>query len=539
MPWSKGDVDRHKKGLDDKQKERWVATANNVLSACLSKGGSQKECEGKAVRIANGTVATHDEIVTIYLQNEKYQVTEKTLGGRKHLVVPVVMMVEGVHNGSHGPVYHSIDELGKWPGSWNGIPVTIDHPQKDGINISANDPEVMESQTVGKIYGTFVKDNAKLAAEAWLDEERLRQISVKILDSINKGDPVEVSLGIFTDDEYKEGKWNGESYDAIARNHRPDHLALLPDSAGACSLLDGCGIRVNVKGGSDVDVNEAVTGMEKKRKDLKMSVAEFYAVPRDPPSESKLPIFDAAHVRNAMARFNQTQGLSAEEKASARRKIIAKAHSFKIDIGDFEEAGDDYDDEQIQIDSQKDAWEIYVGDEKIAEGSGLIRTRFNLNTNEKEEVTKMADDVKKCAPCVKEKVNELIANSQSKFTEDDREWLESLDEARLEKFTPTIVEKEKKVEVNALSDEDQKALAAYKKQLKEKREKLIQDIQDNAKDVWTPEVLNEMDDDKLERVFKSIKKEEVVDYSGRTSNLDVTSRGIEPLYPAGVEIEKK
>ena len=151
----------------------------------------------------------------------------------------------------------------------------------------------------------------------------------------------------------------------------------------------------------------------------------------------------------------------------------------------------------------------------------------------------MADDVKKCAPCVKEKVNELIANSQSKFTEDDREWLESLDEARLEKFTPTIVEKEKKVEVNALSDEDQKALAAYKKQLKEKREKLIQDIQDNAKDVWTPEVLNEMDDDKLERVFKSIKKEEVVDYSGRTSNLDVTSRGIEPLYPAGVEIEKK
>lgn len=30
--------------------------------------------------------------------------------------------------------------------------------------------------------------------------------------------------------------------DAVARNHRPDHLAILPDQVGACSLADGAGL---------------------------------------------------------------------------------------------------------------------------------------------------------------------------------------------------------------------------------------------------------------------------------------------------------
>jgi len=51
MPWTVGDVERHKKGLSDSQKEAWVKIANSTLAACQKKGGS--DCEGKAVRIAN------------------------------------------------------------------------------------------------------------------------------------------------------------------------------------------------------------------------------------------------------------------------------------------------------------------------------------------------------------------------------------------------------------------------------------------------------------------------------------------------------
>jgi len=78
--------------------------------------------------------------------------------------------------------------------------------------------------------------------------------------------------------------------------------------------------------------NAQVTDMETKRKELGMSVSEFYAVPRDPPSASKLPIFDASHVRNALARFNQVEGLTPEEKATAKNKIFTAAKKFNITV---------------------------------------------------------------------------------------------------------------------------------------------------------------------------------------------------------------
>jgi len=53
MPWTVKDVDEHKKGLTPSQKREWVRVANETLNDCLKAGGSQKICEGKAIRIAN------------------------------------------------------------------------------------------------------------------------------------------------------------------------------------------------------------------------------------------------------------------------------------------------------------------------------------------------------------------------------------------------------------------------------------------------------------------------------------------------------
>ena len=55
MPWTVDDVERHIKGLTDKQKRQWIHIANSVLSRCEIAGES--DCEGKAVRQANGTVS--------------------------------------------------------------------------------------------------------------------------------------------------------------------------------------------------------------------------------------------------------------------------------------------------------------------------------------------------------------------------------------------------------------------------------------------------------------------------------------------------
>lgn len=51
MPWSVNEVDKHKKGLSDSQKQEWVKVANGTLAMCQKKGGT--DCESAAIRTAN------------------------------------------------------------------------------------------------------------------------------------------------------------------------------------------------------------------------------------------------------------------------------------------------------------------------------------------------------------------------------------------------------------------------------------------------------------------------------------------------------
>jgi hypothetical protein len=52
----------------------------------------------------------------------------------------------------------------------------------------------------------------------------------------------------------------------------------------------------------------------------------------DKTGDEHLPIHDASHVRNAMARFNQTEFESEAAKERARRKIVAAAKRFDIEV---------------------------------------------------------------------------------------------------------------------------------------------------------------------------------------------------------------
>ncbi len=52
----------------------------------------------------------------------------------------------------------------------------------------------------------------------------------------------------------------------------------------------------------------------------------------DRQGEEHLPIHDESHVRNAIARFNQTDFESKAAKERARRKILAAAKRHGIDV---------------------------------------------------------------------------------------------------------------------------------------------------------------------------------------------------------------
>jgi len=56
------------------------------------------------------------------------------------------------------------------------------------------------------------------------------------------------------------------------------------------------------------------------------------------PGKRKFPLDTCARVRNAMARFNQGKGLTSGEKASLRRKILARAKACSIEVQNFGKA---------------------------------------------------------------------------------------------------------------------------------------------------------------------------------------------------------
>jgi hypothetical protein len=64
-----------------------------------------------------------------------------------------------------------------------------------------------------------------------------------------------------------------------------------------------------------------------KRDDLKGNNFAF-------PKQRKEPLEDAAHVRNAVARFNQVEGASEEEKDEAWKRIQAAAKKFGVELSE-------------------------------------------------------------------------------------------------------------------------------------------------------------------------------------------------------------
>ena len=168
----------------------------------------------------------------------------ETFEGREHLVVPVVLIVEGVLNGAFVPA----EEFSKFADAWNGRPVPVYHPEEDGLPISANRPDVLEARSVGHLFHAKV-EGRKLKAEAWIDVQKAEDMGEgDLVRRLEAGEIMEVSTGYFADGEPQQGIADGQRYEEIHRNIRPDHLALLPDQVGACSVADGCGVRANSEG---------------------------------------------------------------------------------------------------------------------------------------------------------------------------------------------------------------------------------------------------------------------------------------------------
>jgi len=182
----------------------------------------------------------------IFLQLQSEGIRTATFDDREHLVVPVIALVEGVIHAVNAPEPELVlaDEISQAPQGWNGRPVVAGHPIRNNEPVSANDPRVLESEGFGTLFNTHM-DGTQLKTEAWLDPLRAQKVGKKaeeIIQRVQNGELIEISVGAFITSEAVTGEHKGEKFSAIWREIVPDHLAMLKEgSIGACSVEMGCG----------------------------------------------------------------------------------------------------------------------------------------------------------------------------------------------------------------------------------------------------------------------------------------------------------
>jgi hypothetical protein len=492
--------------------------------------------------------------------------------GRDHVVVPVIMVVEGVHAGSAGPMFYPSEEIKATAEQWDGVPVTVQHPRdKDGdLTIAANAPEYI----IGHISGSIWDD--KLRAEAWIDIEKTNAISTDIMTIIRADGQLQVSTGLFSEDEIIKGDWKGESYNAVVRNITPDHLALLPGEKGACSWEDGCGIRANKEGGEKM-----------KFKGFDMGGEDILGIPK--------PILQAffdnqlGEATKWEGKFKTNEMSHSDIRSQIQNEINDKdtqiQWNFVRDVFDkFFVYSKEQDGQPVQMFKQgyslnaSEAVE-FTGDEVEV----VQKTEYILKSNKKfnRKENKMANEKEKCCS---EKVKALIANEKSNYTEEDTEWLEDMEEVQLDKMIANVgisedaekslvtaaVEKAFDDAVNSgevvrveKKDPDKKetpptaeeyianapaeiqeVLGSSLHMLKEKKAALVQQIVANEQNRFTQEQLDAKEVAELENIAALIPLKVVdeggqqVSYAANSGNINNNTGKEEPLEMPAMEIKK-
>lgn len=510
----------------------------------LNSDGSLTIPQGVLQKITGGLVTNQPSTTQI-----DYSPREETRDNTNYLVVPVVMMVEGVHRGSAGPVLHQAEHFAQNPSDWNGVPLTAGHPQVNDefVSVQSADPS---RWVVGHVHNTRVVDN-KLKAEAWINVQRAIAVNPEIINYIKEGKKLEVSTGAMTIDEERSGQWNDEHYERVTNHYYPDHLALLPGDRGACSWQDGCGIRTNKQ--------EEQNEMSTLKEDIKKGIGVLNGLQAN---EGYLTL--SRKIQTMLDRMDS------EAQVHYLKEIYDDHFIYQIRNTDqgtekYYRQPYSYNEEGDQINMEGNRQEVRRNTEYVpvqsneetsdncgcGEDKSMARTKFNNNQNEDEDNNMSDKNNAQPSGDVMEKVVSLINNESTQFSKADREWLLQMNEAQLDKLTPVAQEPEITQEqaVQALSEhlgDTEKLLTIVSDDIKEQvqngitayqeqRNKLIKGIQANTDGIWSEDQLESMDNPTLENIAKSAR---VVDYSGQApinNNSEVADD--EMLLPAGVSTE--
>lgn len=258
-------------------------------------------------------------MVSHALQINRAAIRYETFGGDSFMVAPFVGAVEGVMNGA----LILASELEQSDHLYPDSPVVVGHPTVNGEPISAKGQPIPK---IGRVYNTAVQGDM-LTGELWVSQRAAQAAprGQEVLDNLTAGKVNEVSWGWWMQAEPSGGEFKGKPYAVIGRNFIPDHLAILLDVPGACSVADGCGtlranqaLTVNCECGCSghvVNPNPSITGEKTMTGNTQVdaSVEEEEVVDAVETSGAQIPAPTVpAQTDSASLEVNQLQAVKAE-----------------------------------------------------------------------------------------------------------------------------------------------------------------------------------------------------------------------------------
>lgn len=434
------------------------------------------------------------------------------IGNTEYQVYPCIMLVEGVHHGvGSDPVYYSQAVLEASAVAWNNMPVTVGHPVlTDGTHVLCNHDRTIRQQfQVGHIANVRFEDG-KLKAEIWINTADATRLSPPLLQFIENGGNLEVSTGLMALDDGMAGQWGDEAFSASIIDMIPDHLALLPNSTGACSWNDGCGVRFNA-GNKDKESYIILINSQ----DL-MALQQKIGAYVD-----SMDVWDRATERSVVINF--TRAIYSDYFVYQQR--VRRPNQPETEILLKQDYVIDDNGELSFSSGPIEVIEEIAYKPKANEGEVQL-----ANNNPKEGKMAETKNEKKCCEA---KINALIANEKNAFTEADREWLTSLNEAQVEKLVsndeatklpvtntqaPMPVVNPQIVDLtsflNSAPPEIRAVLNSGLRELDNKRAAIIAKITTNERNKFTPETLKTMDLTMLESIEALLPVPTRTDYSG-------------------------
>jgi hypothetical protein len=377
--------------------------------------------------------------------------------------------------------------------------VVVQHPEEG----SANSPAVIDRVGVGRLFNVHL-DGDRLRGEIWVDRNKCQATFPEILHHFDTNTPLEVSTGLFTEDEPTNGTWNDEQYIAVARRHRPDHLALLPGGQGACSWADGCGVRLNQQNGDDTMAKyQPVINVVGENEDLRNRVNKV----RDTIDNLDSPVainYCVAVFENSVI-YEVVPGGQAAPGMS--RKFYKRGYTM-------DNAGNVVLDNDMQEVMEERTFKP-VGNEETERPDGEGKTpgcgcgkAATLSINQKE-----GDEKMKNTPERKAKVDALLA-ANAGFAETDRELLENMECTPFAAVEALVARPaENSTPAPVVIDTEEALLAAASPELKPKvemgiaahneaRTKAMTTIKANTANPFTDEVLQAKSLDELTALAK-------------------------------------